>query len=60
MWSCYMDNVPEDVQSEIKTYWQCLDYGGDWVNADDNFDNVFKALKTQFVIMCAEGWIGIY
>jgi hypothetical protein len=55
-----MDNVPEDVQSEIKTYWQCLDYGGDWVNADDNFDNVFKAFKTQFVIMCAEGWIGIY
>lgn len=57
---CNMENIPPELHANIKNYWQCLNYGGEWVNQDNNFDNIFQALKTQFIIMCAEGWIGIY
>lgn len=60
LYSCNMENIPSELHSSIKNYWQCLDYGGEWVNSDNNFDDVTQALKTQFIIMCAEGWIGIY
>lgn len=50
---------------DIKSYkdhtiidkYDCLDYGGNWVNADYNFDNVLKAINALFVISTTEGWL---
>lgn len=38
--SCEMENVEEQFQEFIKDKYDCLDYGGDWVNRDQNFDDV--------------------
>ena len=29
---CLFDNVSEDLQGDVKTKWQCLDAGGEWLN----------------------------
>lgn len=39
--SCQMVNVPLEVRPQITNYWDCLDYGGEWVNSDNNFDDLF-------------------
>jgi len=36
-----------------------MDYGGDWVNEDQNFDNIKSSLITLFNVMTTEGWIGV-
>ena len=59
-YTCRMTNVPIPLQGRVSDYWDCLDYGGEWVNADNNFDNFVNAIKTQFIIMCREGWLSIY
>jgi len=28
---CYIENIPQDKISEINNWWECLDYGGEWV-----------------------------
>jgi hypothetical protein len=35
-----MDNIPDSLQSQVTNYWDCLDYGGEWVNSDNNFDDL--------------------
>ena len=54
--TCEKTNIPIQLQSNILTYWDCIDYGGEWVNADANFDNVINALISQFIIMTRENW----
>ena len=36
-----------------------MDYGGDWIRRDSNFDNIYQAMLTMFKISITEGWIGI-
>ena len=36
-----------------------MDYGGDWQNEDQNFDNIGQSLITLFNVMTTEGWIGV-
>ena len=36
-----------------------MDYGGDWVNTDSNFDNVYLSMISLFNIMTTEGWIDV-
>jgi hypothetical protein len=57
---CDMSNIPESLQTKVNDYWDCLDYGGEWVNSRYNFDNILQGLMTQFAIMCTEGWLTIY
>ena len=40
----------------IETKWDCYNYGGEWVNADFNFDNVLKSMLVLFAIQTKEGW----
>lgn len=35
----------------------CLDFGGDWIRKDFNFDNISKALYSLFAVASTEGWI---
>ena len=35
----------------------CSNFGGEWVNAASNFDNIFTATLTLFEMMTTEGWL---
>jgi len=49
----------EDKRDRITTKADCLNYGGDWVNPDLNFDSTPAAFITLFTVMSTEGWIGV-
>jgi voltage-dependent calcium channel T type alpha-1H len=36
-----------------------MDYGGDWIRMDSNFDNIWNAMSTMFKISMTEGWLDI-
>ena len=44
---------------DIRDMFDCLDYGGNWINRDQNFDNIGSAMITLFNVMTTEGWIGV-
>jgi hypothetical protein len=50
----YQDNL-----RLIRSKEDCLNYGGDWVNPDLNFDSTPTAFITLFTVMSTEGWIGV-
>lgn len=56
---CHMDYVTEDFQRHVNDKFDCMDYGGDWVNQDQNFDDVGTSFQTLFNVMTTEGWIGV-
>jgi len=39
--------------------WDCLNYGGEWINSDLNFDTTATSLITLITIQTTEGWIGV-
>ena len=41
------------------TKWDCMDYGGEWINKEGNFDNVINAMLTMFGMMSTEGWLEV-
>jgi hypothetical protein len=53
---CDTRNVPDYAVDEIMTMWDCLDYGGEWIKPDNNFDDVLTAMVTLFGVMTTEGW----
>ena len=43
-WYCDTANMGgEEVDHSIHTKWDCMDWGGDWVNNQSNFDNIGKS-----------------
>jgi hypothetical protein len=36
-----------------------MDYGGDWLRSDSNFDDIGQAMITMFKVAMTEGWLGI-
>jgi voltage-dependent calcium channel T type alpha-1G len=56
---CLTDNVPEGLADKITDKFDCMDYGGEWVNKDQNFDGVLSSIITLFNVMTTEGWIGV-
>lgn len=54
---CLTTNIEKIVdESLIDTKWDCLDYGGDWINQILNFDNVLNSMASLFVLSSTEGW----
>lgn len=51
--------MPDYAIDEIMTKWDCLDYGGEWINPEDNFDDVVAAMVTLFGMMTTEGWLDV-
>ena len=39
--------------------WNCLDYGGEWVEPDLNFDTTMNSMLTLVTIQTTEGWIDV-
>jgi hypothetical protein len=36
-----------------------MNYGGDWIRRDSNFDNISFAMLTMFKVALTEGWLDI-
>ena len=59
-WSCHSNNIPAGpLRKTIATKWECFDAGGEWVNADSNFDNISYGMLAIFEIITTEGWYQI-
>lgn len=59
MYFCNMNNIPDEVKSDVKSEWDCYDYGGEWIASDSSFDHVGQAMLTMFTMMTTEGWIHV-
>ena len=59
---CYMDNTyPASLNDALNngliiTNYDCLNFGGIWMNQDQTFDNIIEAILTLFQISTTEGW----
>jgi len=54
---CDFKNVPLQYMYEINNKWECLDYGGIWVNPFPNFDNIKNSFILLFEMMTTENWV---
>ena len=41
---------------EIKSKWDCLNYGGVWSNSFNNFDNIYQSMMTLFMMSTTQAW----
>lgn len=62
-WSCHFDHLNsngslsfEQTSELIRTKWDCINFGGEWTNADFNFDNIWSSMLVLFGIQTKEGW----
>lgn len=39
--------------------WDCMDNGGNWINQDFNFDNIYNAIISLFILALTEGWTSL-
>jgi len=53
----YCDGVAEEFMQNVINQENCMDFGGDWVNSDFNFVNIFKAFEMMFIVANTEGWL---
>jgi hypothetical protein len=61
-YGCSLDHIELDVSYSndlITTKWDCLNYGGEWINPDLNFDTTLQSVLTLMTIQTTEGWIGV-
>ena len=56
---CDMSKLPVEVRQDIKSEFDCYDYGGSWVSYEARFDNIGEAMLTMFTMMTTEGWTDI-
>jgi len=59
---CHTEELSISYQEKldlISTKEDCMNYGGDWVNQDLNFDSTPEAFITLFTVMSTEGWIDV-
>ena len=57
-----MENVALSYEQGIKlvkTQWDCINYGGEWVTPNLNYDNVFQSMLTLATIQTTEGWTSV-
>ena len=54
---CSKNNV--DMEVEIITMYDCMNHGGDWLNYDIHFDNIYMAGLTLFEMFTGKSWCSI-
>jgi hypothetical protein len=54
---CNTENVPTALVYPDMDRQLCNDLGGDWLNYAVNFDDVFQAWRTLFVMSTGDGWV---
>jgi|LauGreDrversion4_2_1035121.scaffolds.fasta_scaffold194868_2 hypothetical protein len=55
----FTDELNYNTELYVQTKFDCINQGGTWQNADQNFDDIFNAMSTLFQISTTEGWIDI-
>ena len=58
-WECLYDHINSSHIDQIQDMQQCMDFGGDWVRLDSNFDHIGFATLTMFKVSLTEGWLDI-
>lgn len=56
---CDYTHIPKYLWPQVDTMQECMDYGGDWLRGDTNFDNIGFGLSAMFKISMTEGWLDI-
>ena len=56
---CEKTNIELQFQDLILTKSDCLDYGGDWLNDDVNFDSIFMSMASLFQTATLDDWSDI-
>ena len=56
---CFLENVDYELRSDVRTKWDCMDAGGEWLAHDSTFDNVFRSILSLFIMSTTEGWVGM-
>jgi len=56
-WQC--KGLDDILMAGIGNREDCFDFGGDWMNNDFNFDNIFNALEMMFIVANTEGWLSL-
>jgi hypothetical protein len=59
---CHMDHLSLGLdyqRAHIKDQWDCINYGGEWITPDLNFDTTMQSMLTLATIQSTEGWIGV-
>jgi len=58
-YDCITDNIDPKYHDLINYKYECMNYGGDWLRKDSNFDNITEAMLTMFKCSITEGWLDI-
>jgi voltage-dependent calcium channel T type alpha-1G len=59
-WYCDTEHLNMDdymMKNGIITRYDCLSYGGEWVNPDFEFDNCMTSMLSLLGIQSTEGWV---
>ena len=54
-YSCHTTHL-KGLNEKINDKWECLSKGGEWVNADTNFDNILFSMRALFEISSTSSW----
>jgi hypothetical protein len=46
----------EEVYATVEYKWDCISTGGEWVRKYYNFDNMYQAMASLFIISNVSGW----
>jgi len=55
----YCSTLNDQYLEYVITKVDCFDFGGDWLDQDFNFNNIFKGLELLFLIANTEGWLSL-
>lgn len=58
--SCVTDHLEfslDENYSLVEYKWDCLSTGGEWVRKYYNFDNMYQAMASLFIISNVSGWV---
>lgn len=55
----HLELTAKQQQQNIVTMWDCINYGGEWVQPDLNFDTTLNSILTLVTIQTTEGWIDV-
>jgi hypothetical protein len=53
---CLNTNIASANVDLVTNKWDCLQYGGEWMIKDQNFDSFGRSLMTLFQIACLQSW----
>lgn len=48
-----------DYDGEILDKWDCFDNGGDWIDDDITYNNIFSSIMSLFQISSCQGWTAL-